>query len=148
MKYTDQVLKYIIYSGIFIILFVLPFIVSSSLFFPFISGKGFTFRVVTEIMLGAWAILALRNIEYRPKFSWILGSIAIFVGCIALSDVLGSNPSKSIWSNYERMEGLVTLVHLLIYFIVTTTVLNTEKLWSRFLHISIGASVVAGIYGV
>jgi len=113
----SRVLRRIILGGVFLIP-VIPFIVSSELFFPFITGKNFAFRILTEILFASWLLLALRDVSFRPSFSWILTTIVAFVGIIALADIFGAYPEKSIWSNFERMEGLVTLIHLLLYFIV------------------------------
>ena len=60
-------------------------------------------------------------------------SVASFVAIIGIADLFGANPLKSFWSNFERMEGWITLIHLLGYFLVVGTVLNTQKLWTKFL---------------
>jgi len=141
-----NILRYLIIGGIFLTPFI-PFIVANSMFFPFITGKNFVFRILVEILFASWFILALKNSSYRPTFSWLAISVAAFVGIIALADIFGENPTKSFWSNFERMEGLVTLIHLLMYFIVMGTVLNTQKLWTWFFNTSIVASVIMGFYG-
>ena len=143
----NKILKYIIYSGLFLVPLV-PLVVADSLFFPFITGKNFAFRIITEIVVGAWAVLAIRNKNYRPKFSWLLINFIAFVGIMGVADLLGANPAKSFWSNFERMEGWVTILHLLGYFIVLGTMLNTEKLWNRFFNTSIGVSVFICLYGI
>ncbi len=139
--------RYVVLVGTFLIPFI-PLIISFSLFFPFITGKNFAFRILVELMLGAWVLLMLYNPAYRPRFSWLLAAITAFVGIIAVADIFGEHPLKSIWSNFERMEGLVTLVHLLVYFLIIGTVLNTEKLWNRLLNTSVGVSGLLGIYGL
>jgi tetratricopeptide (TPR) repeat protein/O-antigen ligase len=143
----NKILRYALLVGIFIIPFI-PFVVSSTMFFPFITGKNFLFRIIIELLLGGWAILALFDKAYRPKFSWLLVSVLSFVGIIAIADIFGANFFKSFWSNFERMEGLLTLIHLLGYFVVAGTVLNTEKLWNYFWNTTVIASVVVGIYGL
>ncbi len=143
----EKILRKFVTWGIFLVPFI-PLIVSSFLFFPFITGKNFAFRIIVELLFGGWLALILYNRSYRPKFSWLLASIAIFVGIIAVADITGENPLKSIWSNFERMEGLVTLVHLFMYFLVAGSVLNTEKLWTRFLNTSVFVSGLLGIYGL
>src|SRR5690606_17975713 len=35
-------------------------------------------------------------------------------------------------SNFERMEGFVTIAHLFLFFIVAGSVLSTEKLWGYY----------------
>ncbi len=118
------------------------------MFFPFITGKNFTFRIVTEIIFAAWLILALTDKAYRPKKSWILYSLTIFVGVMALADIFSANPFKSFWSNYERMEGWVTLAHLLAYFIVMISVLAKEKLWDAFFQTSLGVNLTVVLYSI
>ncbi|MFC1731685.1 O-antigen ligase family protein [candidate division KSB1 bacterium] len=143
----ENILRKFVTWGIFLIPFI-PFIILTDLFFPFITGKNFAFRIIVELLFGGWFILMLYDKSYRPKFSWLLASIAAFVGIIAIADIFGENPMKSIWSNFERMDGLVTLVHLFMYFLVAGTVFNTEKLWTRFLNTSVGVSGILGIYGL
>jgi len=134
--------------GIIFLIPLIPFLVFDNFFFPFIVGKALTFRILVEILVGLWAILAIQDVKYRPKFSWILVFVVAFVAVIGLSDVLGVYPMKSVWSNFERMEGWVTLFHLLGFFIATTSILKTERKWHQFFNISILASVLMGFYGL
>ena len=144
---AKKILRYLIIGGIFVIPFI-PFIISSTMFFPFITGKNFLFRILIELLLGGWAILAVFDKAYRPKFSWLLISALSFVGIIALADIFGANFFKSFWSNFERMEGLLALIHLLGYFVVAGVMLNTEKLWNWFWNTSVVVSAIIGIYGL
>ena len=145
MKTTENFLRGAILTGIFAIPF-LAFVVSTSLFFPFITGKNFGFRIIVEILFALWVLLAYANEAYRPKFSWIMVTAASFVGIVFLADVFGVNPARSLWSNFERMEGFVSLIHVFAYFVVVGSVL-TKDLWLRFLQTSVGASVIMALYG-
>jgi len=143
----ERALRFVVLAGVFALPFI-PLIVAQSLFFPFITGKNFTFRIIVEIITGAWLALALVHPQYRPNRTWLLGAFALFVFVIGLADVFGANAMKSIWSNFERMEGWVTLAHLFAYFVVAVSVLKTENLWKRLWQTSIGVSVLIGIYGL
>ncbi len=143
----EKVLKSVVFAGIFAIPFI-PLIVANTLFFPFITGKGFAFRILVEVSAAAWLALALVSPVFRPRRSWVLATLALFVLVIGIADVFGANTLKSIWSNFERMEGWVTLAHLLVYFTVMYSMLRTEQVWSRLIHTSIGVSVIAGLYGI
>ncbi len=140
-------LRYCLLGGMFLVPLI-PFLVSSSFFFPFITTKNFTFRILVEVLLALWLTLILFDRSYLPKFSWLLVSVASFVGIIAVADIFGVYPYKSIWSNFERMEGLVTLLHLLAYSIVLASVIKTEKIWTYLFHTSIVASLIMGVYGL
>lgn len=143
----EKALRWVVLAGIFLIPFLVLY-VSKSLFFPFITGKNFAFRLIVEIMAGGWLALALTNPAYRPKRTWILWAFAAFVVVIGIADMAGVYPHKSFWSNYERMEGWVTLAHLFVYFVIMQAMLNTEKLWRQWWHTSLAISVLVGLYGL
>ena len=146
MKQIENYLRGIIVTGIFAIPF-LAFVVAGSLFFPYITGKNFGFRMIVEVIFAAWFLLAYYNKEYRPKFSWIMAMASIFVVVVFLADSFGFNAYKSFWSNYERMEGFVGLIHVFAYFVVLGSVL-TKDLWTKFLHTSVCASILMSFYGI
>src|SRR3989344_242367 len=142
----EKTLRYIVLTGVFLLSFVV-LVVTKSLFFPFISGKNFTFRIIVEVIFGAWIALMFMNAAYRPRVSAMLVAFGAFVAAIALSDALGEYPFKSFWSNYERMEGWITLAHLFGYFVVVTSVM-TESLWRRLFQVSLGVSAFVSLYGL
>ncbi|MBI5140214.1 MAG: O-antigen ligase family protein [Candidatus Vogelbacteria bacterium] len=140
----NKVLRNIIVTGIFAIPFIVLY-VASSMFFPFITGKNFAFRIIVEIILALWLILILRDESYRPRKSRVLYLVMVFVAVMTLADIFGANFFRSFWSNYERMEGLVTQFHLLAYLFVAGSVLNTEKIWAKYFDVilGVGAFLVA-----
>lgn len=145
MQTIQNIIKYKITIGLFVIPFI-AFIVPDNMFFPFITGKGFTFRILVEILFGLYVVLAFFDASYRPRFSWITKSIIVFIGIIFVADLLGENPQKSFWSNYERMEGFVLLAHLGLYYIVLSSFLKTKKIWNSFLNTNIVASLIMVFY--
>ncbi|MEK7066370.1 MAG: O-antigen ligase family protein, partial [Patescibacteria group bacterium] len=140
----NKILRNIIMAGIFVIPFISLY-VANSMFFPFITGKNFAFRIIVEIILALWLILMIRDSSYRPKKSHVLYSVLLFVAVMTVADMFGENFLRSFWSNYERMEGLVTHLHLFVYLLVAGTVLNTEKIWMKYFDIilGVGAFLVA-----
>lgn len=143
----EKTLRWIVHAGVFALPFIC-LIVSSSLFFPYITGKNFAFRIIVEVIFGAWLALAIVYPAYRPKRSLLLGALAVFVAIMFAADAFGAYPFKSLWSNYERMDGWVTIAHLLLYTVVAASVLVTEKLWRRLFWTSLGVSVYVAIYGL
>jgi tetratricopeptide (TPR) repeat protein/O-antigen ligase len=134
-------LKLIIFGSIFALPFI-SFIVVNGMFFPYISGKNFAFRALVELSFGAWVALALIDAEYRPKISNITLAITGLIVVIGIADFLGANPARSIWSNYERMDGYVTTFHAFLYFIVLTSVVRAQKDWDKLFHVMITTSVI------
>ncbi len=145
MNTLHTTLKYTVLGGIFLTLLT-PFIVTSSMFFPFITGKAFFFRIVVEIIFAAWLILALRDPQYRPQKSWLLYAYSAFMAALVLSTIFAINPEKSFWSNFERMEGLVTHLHLFAYFSVLISMVKTKQLWETFLNSALVIGLVQAAY--
>ncbi len=139
-------LNYLILGGLFIVPF-LVFIVPGSMFFPFITGKGFAFRILMEIIFGLYVMLAFLDPAYRPKNSWISRALLFFLAVIFLADMLGANPYKSFWSNYERMEGFVLLIHLAMFYFISSAMLNLQK-WNGLFNTTIFASLLMSFYGL
>lgn len=144
---TKDILRYSILAGVFAIPFI-PFIISSTMFFPYITGKNFTFRIIVEIMFALWAVLALHDAAYRPRFTWLNIALLTFLIVIGIADVFGVNFFQSFWSNFERMEGYITLLHLAAYFLVASTVLATEKMWDALWIVSLGAATLMACIGL
>src|SRR3989338_3096159 len=142
----QNALRKIVFTGLFLIPFV-PFPVSSSFFFPFITTKAFIWRIIVEIIFAAWVLLALFDPNYRPKKSLISYAILGFIVCIGLADLFGVAPIKSFWSNFERMEGFITLLHLGMFFIVISSVFR-EIDWKRWWNVSLAASFLMVLYCV
>lgn len=151
MRYATY-LRWGVITGLFATLFV-PFLIAdgaliANMFFPYITGKNFVFRIIVEITAVFYIILALREPKYRPRASWLMWAVIAFVGWMAVATLTSVDPIKSFWSNFERMEGYVGLLHLFAFFVIAGAVLNVEKLWDRFFNTSIGASLVMGVYAL
>ena len=142
-----DLLKGIVFVGLFLVPF-LPVYVENSFFFPFITGKNFAFRIIIEVVFASWVLLALYEAQYRPKFSWILASFASFLGVMAVADALGEYPLQSFWSNFERMDGYVTLVHIFLFLVVAGSVITTQKLWSYFFQLSATIAFLVALHGL
>ncbi len=124
----------------------IPLIVTDSLFFPFITGKNFTFRILVEIAFVSWGLLALYDPKYRPKFSWVATGFAALLVVMLFANSLGEYPLKSFWSNFERMDGYVTLVHVFLYLLVLGSTLTTVKVWHWFFNTTLLAASILSLY--
>lgn len=144
---ANKWLKYFIYAGIFVVPFI-PWIVAESSYFPFITGKNFAFRVIVEIIFALWAILALRDKSARPEKSWILYSVLALGAVDILATVFGVNPYHSFWSNYERMDGCITILHLVAYFTVLISVFKDKVMWFYLANVALLANIYIAAYGL
>jgi oligosaccharide repeat unit polymerase len=135
--------------GIRIPVFLIPFLplyVSSSMVFPYITGKNFAFRILVELAAALWLGLISINKGYRLKNSIIVLSVFVFTFVVGLADLLGVNSYNSFWSNYERMEGYITILHLSLYFMIVRSIFKTKKDWQFFLKFFIAASIIVSLF--
>ncbi len=104
MKYTDY-LRWVLLIGLSAVPFV-AFIVAGgsfipSLFFPFITGKNFVFRILIELLLLAYVILAIKEPKVPPE------SLAYHVGDARLYRVDGLSRQYSV-SILSRAFGAIS----------------------------------------
>ncbi len=126
---------------------ILPLYVSGSMLFPFITGKNFAFRIIVEILFVIWAGLAVIYPHFRPKLTALVKAVTLFIAVVFFADVFSPNPYRSLFSNYERMEGFMMLGHLYLYFLMLVSVFKTRRDWLIFFNVSIVASVLVSIVG-
>ena len=143
----EKALRWVVIIGVFCLPFVVV-IVASSMFFPFITGKNFAFRIIVDVITGAWLALALISEKYRPRRSWILAAFTLCVFVMAIADAQGVAPFKSFWSNYERMDGWITLAHTLAYLVVASSVIASEKMWRFLWQVNLAVSVFLSVDGL
>lgn len=129
----------------YLILFT-PLIISRDSFFPFVTPKTIYFRVLMDIALAAYLILAMFVPRYRPKINALTLSIFIFIGVLVLTSFLGINLERSFWSTFERMTGLLTLFHLSAFFVVLTSVFKKREDWEKILAVSTFAGAILCLY--
>lgn len=148
LKDTEKVLVWMVRVGVYIIPF-LVLVISGTTFFPFITAKNIFFRVTVEFIAAAWVGLLVINRErYWPKWNPISMIFSAFFAAVFLSAAFGVDFTHSMWSNFERMEGLVMYFHLVMFFFVLSGVFQSRAEWFAIFGVSITASFFVAFYGL
>ena len=126
--------------GVFGLLLLTPFVISPGTVFPFVIGKALWSRALIEIAFALWAVLALARPGYRPPRSWLLVLLGAGIGVSLVSAWSGVSVERSLWSDFERMQGVVDAAHWSALAVVLAATLRTPREWRALL----GASSVAG----
>ena len=121
-----------------------PFIFSGELFFPYITGKAIFMRLMIALSSVSYIALALIDKDSRPKKSVMLYAMGGFMFILFLAMLNSVNPTRSLWSNFERMEGLVTMLYMAGLFIISASAIRRRE-WIYLLNISIVISIFIGI---
>lgn len=145
----QKILKTVTLGALFLIPFF-PLIVANSFFFPFITGKAFYFRILVELAFAGWFILAFLDAKYRPRFNWLTVGVTLFTLITLVADLTGVAPLRSLWSNFERMEGWLAIVHLWAFFMVAVNMFGADgegrQMWHRWFNVSLVVSVIIALY--
>ena len=135
----EAVLRLLLF-GVFGLLLLTPFVVSAGTIFPFVVGKALWSRALIEVAFALWAVLALARPGYAPPRSWVLVLLGAGLGVSLLAAWSGVSVGRSLWSDFERMQGVVDQAHWCVLAVVLAAVLRTPGEWRALL----GAGVAAG----
>ena len=135
---------YIIRFGVYLALFA-PILVSGKFFFPFVGPKSLYFMALAEIIFFAWLILIIFSPQYRPKINLVLIALLAFLIILIISTIFGADPSRSFWSKYERMTGLLMWFHLVVFFLVISSVFKKPEEWLKIFLVSISVAIIISL---
>jgi hypothetical protein len=94
-----------------VLLFLTPAIGTLSTVFPFVFGKAVWSRYLIEIIVGLYVILAIRAPEFRPFRNLLVLFLGLYLAALVIAGYFGSSFNLNIWSNYERMGGILDLTY-------------------------------------
>ncbi len=137
-----RLLRWLVYTSAFV-----PLIIFSQYISPFHFGKIVVFRSMVELMLVLYLLVLWRDRSYSPRMTPVLWAVLAFAGAFSLTTFTSVNQYASFWGTLERMGGLFTFWHYVIFVIVATSVLRTQDEWLRFFKLSIAVSVLSALYG-
>ncbi len=142
-----KIIKYLALTCLYGVLLT-PLLIFDKFMFPFITPKTLYFRMLIEIAVFFYVILALYQPQYRPRFNKITWVVLIYLLVMTLVSLFGVDPFRSFWSNIERGEGLITLYHLFAFLIILTSLFRTKQDWLKFIKFSIGVSLAVSLYAL
>ena len=143
----ESFLKTIIFYGASLAL-IAPLIYSSKYYFPFVGPKSLYFMFFCQIIFFAWLILAIYNKKYRPKQNAIILAFGLFILLMAISSAFGVDPSRSFWSKFERMSGLLMWFCMFGFSLAVSCTLKTVKEWKRIFFVSLGVAFIVAVFGI
>jgi O-antigen ligase len=147
MNQLETKLKKFIQAGLALVLMV-PILVSGKYLFPYIHLKNISFRVIISLLfvLAIWYLLKKGEIVGKKNYV-LYAFIGLFVIEI-VAGIFGVNPANSFWSNYERMDGIITMFYLLMYLWLLLQFFQTKADWLWLFRVSIFTAILLSIYGL
>lgn len=147
LRLLEKILLYGIWTG-FVLILLTPFVLTPQTIFPYVVGKALYSRVMIEIVVGCWTLLAFLRPDCRPPCSRLLILFAIILGVTMLAAFYGVSVQRSFWSSYERMQGVVDLIHWFLFTVVLASVVRTVRDWRVLLNLNLGVSLMMALLAV
>ncbi len=122
------------------VLFV-PTFISESLLFPFVTGKNLLFRalVLTIALVSAYFIWKHRTLSFLKTPTHI--TFLALVTTLGIAALFAENTTRSLWSNFERMEGWFTHALLFLLFVLLYNTIASLKEWRTIFKVSLIANI-------
>ena len=83
-----------------------------------------------------------------PKRNYLFWGVVVYMVIKAITTLTGVNPYHSFWSNYERMEGFLTLVHFGILFVIMSGVFKTKQEWKWVFRAAVFGGLGVALVGL
>ncbi|MEK7072845.1 MAG: O-antigen ligase family protein [Patescibacteria group bacterium] len=122
--------------------FLTPLVYISETTFPFVVGKVWSFWLFVDLLVPFYVVLLAVAPRYRPRKEPLLIAVGAYMGVLLVSAAFGVDVWRSLWSNHERMTGVVAMLHYATFFLMTATVYRTRREWRMVLMTSLGASAI------
>jgi O-antigen ligase/tetratricopeptide (TPR) repeat protein len=126
---------------------LVPLVIGSDFFFPYVAPRNIFFRVVVEIGVAA-LVLALsfgrKTLDLRSEP--IFWSLVAFLAAASLSALLSPAPTHSFFGDFERMGGVWAWFHLTLFFLLLRTLRDED--WNWILNAALAVSLFVGVIAI
>lgn len=119
-----------------------------AIMFPYVAGKAIYFRLLVDIALVLWLPLLLWRPAYRPPRSWLWGILGAYFAIALLASLTGVSVVRSLWSNYERMQGWFGLVHFGAFTLMLASNFRTYREWRILFNVNLLIGLLVALLGI
>lgn len=144
---VDAGLLWGVRAALLAVLFI-PLLVSTNSMFPYIVGKALFARAAIEAAFALWLILLIRNPAHRPAKSWVVIAFGGWLLVSLAAAFTGVSVTRSLWSSYERMQGVVDLAHWFAFALAAASAFRTLADWRLLFTVNAGVCGVVSALGL
>ena len=135
-----------------ILLYLVPFlalIFIEGFYFPFIITRTVFFRLIIQFGLSLYLLLLALNFKkYKPRFNLAFILVGVFFLVELTAAIFGLDFYKSFWSDFERMEGVISLIYLAVYLFLLQVFLREKADWLFYVRLILISSALVSLYGL
>ena len=127
--------------------FMSVLVISDHIYFSFVVAKTAVFNLSVELMFVSFLALCWLDKSYALRLNVMVLLLVLHISILFLASWLGNDFSHSFWSNIERSEGLLLLIHLFLFVWVLASFIRSMPAWllifDLFILISLAVFVVS-----
>jgi len=162
---SAKTLKTITQTLLLSVIAIVPFLKTTSLYFPYVSGKVYVFRllVMLAFFFWVWGVVKVRlnsvqissssanlpNFYYPlwlPFKNILVAALLLFFLAQVFVSLFGVNPLLSFFSSIERADGVLQYGFWVLYFLLLISVFRKEQDWKMFFSVFVIAAVFLSAY--
>ena len=145
--FSAKTLKLITQILLLSVVAVVPFLFTKSLYFPYISGKVYVFRLLVSLAFFFWVWLMLKEKASKPNFKNILViSLVLFFLAQVLVSFFGVDFRYSLFSSIERGDGVLQYGFWALYFLIILSVFRKEQDWKLFFSVFVIVAFLVSLH--
>ena len=145
--FAGQLLLWAVRAGALLVA-ATPLVVSSDTVYPFVIGKAIYARIVIEITFALWLPLILYYPEHRLPRSWVIIAFAAWLLASLIAAFTGVSLNRSLWSTYERMQGIFDLFHWFALTLIIASVFRSFGHWRLLLSANLAVCLFIALVGI
>ncbi len=126
--------------------FLTPFLVWRGTVFSFVVPKILAFEgIILATTLILFYLWYRKPKIFAPKISFLAVVILAYIGVNFIAALHGQNFFRSVWSTFERMDGIFLWVNLLFFLLILETLCKKREEWLIIFRASFLVSIVIGL---
>ncbi|MFA6190585.1 MAG: O-antigen ligase family protein [Candidatus Staskawiczbacteria bacterium] len=148
-----KTVKIILQALLLSVIAIIPFIQINELYFPFVSGKVYGFRLLVCLAFFFWVWLLLKKDPKKPETMAIspyrnilVASLAIFFLVQIVVSIFGISPALSFFSSIERQDGVIQYGFWVLYFLMLLFAFKNKQDWKILFSVSIITAFLVSCY--
>ena len=142
-----DLLLWTVKAGLLLVL-VTPLLITPETLFPYVVGKALAIRTAIEITFALWLLLIIYYPRHRPAWSWVLAAFGLWLLVALIASYTGVSPTRSLWSNFERMQGVIDRAHWFAFILMAGAVFRTLPDWRLLFTVNLAVAALVSVLGM
>jgi len=139
----------ILWTGLLLLLFLLPLVFSPSLYKNFETAKSSLLRMGIVLLLLSWSIIQLKGKGFHFfSLSPIIRALLLFLLSFSLSTILSIEPTLSIFGAHDRQFGLIGLLAITGFSLLLIEGINLGGKKNSVFRVMVLSGTISSLYGL